>query len=78
MRVALVKKAAGGFGAANLTGKTAAMPRGGQNALQSDLRYRPRTGTVCFIPDFPSCRRGGQNREGVFAFRFREDGFEGY
>jgi hypothetical protein len=41
MRVALVKKAAGGFEAANLTGKTAAMPGGGQNALQSDLRYRP-------------------------------------
>jgi hypothetical protein len=44
MRVAVVKKAAGGFEAANLTGKTAAMPGGGQNALQSDLRYRPRTG----------------------------------
>jgi len=34
MRVALVKKAAGGFEAANLTGKTAAMPRGGQNACR--------------------------------------------
>ena len=41
--MAVVKKAAGGFEAANLTGKTAAMPRGRQSALQSDLRYRPRT-----------------------------------
>src|ERR1700720_4477492 len=44
MRVALVKKAAEGFEAANLRGETAAMPGGGQNALQSDLRYHPRTG----------------------------------
>jgi hypothetical protein len=54
MGVALVKKAAAGFEAANLTGKTAAMPGGGQNALQSDLRYRPRTENWCFIPDFPA------------------------
>jgi hypothetical protein len=71
MRVALVKKAAGAFEAVSLTRKAAATPGGGGTPRRVIYAPVSEQKTTRFIPDFSSCRRGGQNH-GCLLLLFRQ------
>jgi hypothetical protein len=66
--VALVKKAAGGFGAASLMGRPQMCLGHGRTPRRVIYAPVSERETACFIPDSPSCRRRGQNYDGLLCF----------